>query len=193
MLPGNPAGIKFYEMDFKKLKSTVSRNGKVLIRPLKRSDLYQLIKWLKNPEINKFLSSDFSDLDSEKEERWFREMSLSVNDFVFAIETRQEKKYIGNCGLHKINWDEKKADFGIAIGDKNYWGKGYGRDAIGAAIKFAFKKLGLEKIALSVYEYNKRAIKSYTKCGFKKKEILKKDHLYNNIYWDTIIMEIKVE
>ncbi|HHT78916.1 MAG TPA: GNAT family N-acetyltransferase [Actinobacteria bacterium] len=192
-MPGNPTGIKFYEMDFKKLKSTVSRNGKVLIRPLKRSDLYQLIKWLKNPEINKFLSSDFSDLDSEKEERWFREMSLSVNDFVFAIETRQEKKYIGNCGLHKINWGEKKADFGIAIGDKNYWGKGYGRDAIGAAIKFAFKKLGLEKIALSVYEYNKRAIKSYTKCGFKKKEILKKDHLYNNIYWDTIIMEIKVE
>lgn len=193
MLLGNPTGIKFYEMDFKKLKSTVARNGKVLIRPLKRNDLYQLIKWLKDPEVNKFLSSDFSDLDSEKEERWFREMSLSVNDFVFAIETSRGKKYIGDCGLHKINWDEKKADFGIAIGDKNYWGKGYGSDAAGAAIKFAFKKLGLEKITLSVYEYNKRAIKSYIKCGFKEKEVLKKDHLYNNIYWDTIIMEIKVE
>ncbi len=192
MVLNNPKGIKFYEMDFRKLKSTVIRNKKVLIRPLKKNDLYQLIKWLKDPEINKFLSSDFSELDTEKEERWFREMSISVNDFVFAIETQRERKYIGDCGLHKINWDEKKADFGIAIGEKNYWGKGYGSDAAGAVIKFAFMKLGLEKITLSVYEYNKRAIRSYKKCGFKKKEILKKDHLYNNIYWDTIIMEIKV-
>ncbi|MDD3520402.1 MAG: GNAT family protein [Actinomycetota bacterium] len=189
----NPSGIKFYEMDFRKLKSTVIRNKQVLIRPLKKSDLPLLIRWLKDPEVNKFLSSDFSDLDTHKEERWFREMSISVNDFVFAIEAYKEKKHIGDCGLHKINWDKKKADFGIAIGDKNYWGKGYGRDATEATIKFAFKKLGLEKITLSVYEYNKRAIKSYKKCGFKEKEILKKDHLYNHIYWDTIIMELKFE
>ena len=93
----NPSGIKFYEMDFRKLKSTVIRNKQVLIRPLKKSDLPLLIRWLKDPEVNKFLSSDFSDLDTHKEERWFREMSISVNDFVFAIEAYKEKKHIGDC------------------------------------------------------------------------------------------------
>lgn len=191
MMHNIPAGKNFYDLDFKKLKKTIIRNKKVLIRPLGKNDLPWLIKWLKDPEVNKFLSSDFSDLDTEKEEIWFREMSLSVNDFVFAIEIYREEKYIGDCGLHKINWDEKNAEFGIAIGDKNYWGKGYGRDATEAAIKFASRYLGLESIKLSVYEYNKRAIKTYERCGFKEKKILEKDHFYNNIYWDTIIMELK--
>ncbi len=181
---------KFYEMDFKKLKNTLIKKRKVFIRPFKKKDLLILIKWLKDPEVNKFLSSDFSDLDIKKEERWFREMSLSVNDFVFAIDTFKEKKHIGVCGLHKINWQKKKAEFGIAIGNKNYWGKEYGKDATEAIIKFAFKILGLECLTLSVYKYNKRAIKAYMKCGFKIKEILVRDHLYNGIFWDTIIMEL---
>jgi len=185
------SGINFYELDFKRLKNKSILYKSVIIRPLKKKDLALLIKWLKDPEVNMFLSSSFADLDTDKESRWFKEMSFSINDFMFAIETSENKKYIGICGLHKINWDEKKADFGIAIGDKDYWGKGFGSDAIKATTKFAFKTLGLTNTTLSVYEYNKRAIRSYEKCGFKRKDILKKDHLYNNIYWDTLIMELR--
>jgi len=176
------------EENIKNLKKTRIKKGKIILRPVFKKDLEQIMCWLKDPEVNKFLSSDFSDLDLKKEKNWFLTMKTSINDFIFAIEDFQNKKYIGDIGFHRINWDEKTCEFGICIGDKNYWDKGYGTDVVWAAIDFAFKKLNLLKIKLFVYEYNVRAIRAYEKCGFKKKEILIKDHLYENTYWDTIVM-----
>ena len=45
-------------------------------------------------------------------------MRYSISGFIFAIEILNLKKYIGNCGFHKINWDDMSAEFGIVIGDK---------------------------------------------------------------------------
>jgi RimJ/RimL family protein N-acetyltransferase len=176
-------------IDYRKIKKLKLSEGKILIRPVKKSDLPQTIIWLKNPEVNMFLASTFDDLDLKKELDWFTEMNKSLIDFIFAVEDKKNKKYIGNCGLHKVDWENKACEFGIVIGDKEYWGKKFGTDAINAMIKIAFKKLKLIKLKLFVYEYNERAIKAYKKCGFEIKEILKDDHLFNNRYWDTIVME----
>jgi RimJ/RimL family protein N-acetyltransferase len=93
--------------------------------------------------------------------------------------------------LHKIDWLQKTCEFGIFIGDKDYWNKNYGTFATKAIARFVFKKLKFDKIRLQVYEYNHRAIKVYKTCGFVIEEVLKKNHLYNNIYWDTYVMEYK--
>ncbi|MDD5659284.1 MAG: GNAT family protein [Actinomycetota bacterium] len=184
--------IKNY-IDYRAVKKLKIYEGKVVIRPLTKNDLAQTIKWLKDPEVNKFLTNDFNKLTLEQETGWLKEMNGSLIDFVFAIDDKKSKKYIGNCGIHKVNWENKTCEFGIVIGDKNYWEKKFGSDAIKAAIKFAFDKLNLLKIKLYVYEYNTRAINAYKKHGFEVKEILIKDHLYKNFYWNTLVMEIKKE
>jgi len=180
-------------IDYRAVKKLKIYEGKILIRPILKKDLPQTIKWLKDPEVNKFLASDFKDLTLEKELDWLREMNSSLIDFVFAIDERKSKKYIGNCGMHKVDWENKTCEFGIVIGDKDYWGKKFGSDTINAIIRFVFDKLNLLKIKLFVYEYNSRAIKAYKKHGFTVKEILIKDHLYENFYWNTLVMEIKKE
>ncbi|MCE5328842.1 GNAT family N-acetyltransferase [bacterium] len=180
-------------IDYKAVKKLKIYEGKVLIRPLTKNDLTQTIKWLKDPEVNKFLANDFSDLTLEEELNWLKEMNSSLIDFIFAIDDRKLKKYIGNCGMHKVDWENKTCEFGIVIGDKNYWEKKFGSDTINAIIRFAFCKLNLLKIKLFVYEYNTRAINAYKKCGFIIKETLIKDHLYENFYWNTLVMEIKRE
>jgi RimJ/RimL family protein N-acetyltransferase len=176
-------------IDYRALKKIRLAEGKILIRPLKKDDLPQTIIWLKDPEINKFLTSSFDDLDLKKEFDWLNEMNNSLIDFVFAAEDKINKRYIGNCALHKVDWEKRTCEFGIVIGDKEYWGKKFGTDIINGIIKIAFKKLKLIKIKLFVYEYNERAINAYKKCGFEVKEILKGDHLFGNHYWDTIVME----
>jgi len=177
-------------IDYRAIKKLKISEGKILIRPLTKNDLPQTISWLKDPQIHKFLASNFEDITFEKELEWLKEMHSSLIDFVFAIEDKKLKKYIGNCGLHKIDWENKACEFGIIIGDKNYWGRNFGTDTIKAAMRLAFKKLNLLKMKLFVYEYNDRAISAYKKCGFKVKEILIRDHLFENYCWDTLVMEI---
>jgi len=176
-------------IDYRAIKKLKLSEGKILIRPLKKNDLSQTIIWLKDPEINKFLAATFEDLDLKKELDWLSEMNNSLIDFIFAVEDKKNKRYIGNCGLHKVDWGNKTCEFGVVIGDKEYWGKKFGTDIINGIAKIAFKKLKLIKIKLFVYEYNERAISAYKKCGFEVRDILKGDHLFENCCWDTIVME----
>lgn len=138
-----------------------------------------------------YLSHNFKDYTEEQELKWFEFISSSKNDIVFAIEDKDTGRYIGNCALHKINWDGKSCELGIFIGEKNYWNKGFGSDAVRSIIKFAFRHLNIASIRLDVYRYNRRAIKVYKKCGFKLIKIERKNHFYNGKYWDTLIMEIR--
>ncbi|MHB1346374.1 MAG: GNAT family N-acetyltransferase [Candidatus Humimicrobiaceae bacterium] len=176
-------------IDYKAIKKIKQSEGQILIRPLTKDDLEQTIIWLKDPQINKFLAATFEDLDLKKELDWLSEMNGSLIDFIFAVEDKKSKRYIGNCGLHKVSWENKTCEFGILIGEKEYWGKAFGTDTINCILKIAFNKLNMRNIKLFVYEYNERAINAYKKCGFTVKEILKDDHLYADRYWDTIVME----
>ena len=57
--------------------------------------------------------------------------------------------------------------FGIFIGDAGYWNKGIGTEAASLCLDFAFNVLNMHTVYLYVYDYNKRAIASYKKIGFK--------------------------
>jgi len=147
--------------------------------------------WLKDPSVNMYLSHNFCDYTEEQELKWFKFVHSSNNDVVFAIDDKNNNLYIGNCALHKIQWDKKGCELGIFIGEKKYWNKGYGSDAVESIIKFAFNKLRLEIIKLDVYRYNRRAIKVYKNCGFQLTKIERKSHFYNGKYWDTLLMELR--
>ena len=76
------------------------------------------------------------------------------------------------------------------IGDKNYWGKGYGYDALKTLIDFIFNECNMEKVKLSVYEFNTRAVACYKKLGFKEEGRLKKELYREGKYGDVILMAV---
>lgn len=83
----------------------------------------------------------------------------------FAIETL-DGKYIGNCGYYNVDNLRKEAEIGIIIGDREYWGKGYGSDALATLVRHIFEDVGLERIRLLTLNSNIRAQRSFEKCGF---------------------------
>lgn len=82
---------------------------------------------------------------------------------------------------------------GIFIGDKKYWGKGYGTDAMRVLVKFIFEQMNIHKVKLNVYSFNERAIKSYEKCGFKVEGVLRQEIFRDGRYYDEIIMGLLKE
>jgi RimJ/RimL family protein N-acetyltransferase len=92
----------------------------------------------------------------------------------FAIETK-EGKHIGNCTYYGIDSDKGEAELGIMIGDRDYWDKGYGADAVSALLEYVFEKTKLNRLYLKTLVNNKRAQNCFAKCGFTPYGHLKKD------------------
>lgn len=84
----------------------------------------------------------------------------------FSIHSLEDDQVIGFVELDGLNFTGGDGWVGIGIGERDFWGKGYGTDAMRVLLRFAFEELNLNRVSLNVFEYNERAIKSYQKIGF---------------------------
>jgi RimJ/RimL family protein N-acetyltransferase len=165
---------------------------RIRLRALKRDDLPLFVAWLNDPEVTEGLMHylPFSD---EDEEEWFdgmRKKPLEERPLVIEIPTDEGWEPIGNCGIFGINWRIRMAEFGIVIGAKQHWNKGYGTDALATIIKHGFDTLNLNRISLRVFENNPRAIRSYEKAGLVNEGRLRQGHFQNGKYEDVLLMSI---
>ncbi len=164
------------------------KGKKVILRPLnKETDLENCVRWMNDKEVIQYIYL-FLPMSFQQEEEWFDGLAKRKDDIQLAIETLNGN-YIGNISMG-ISWKDRVAGIGITIGEKEYWGKSYGTDAIMLLLEYAFNSLNLRKICLSVLNFNKRAQRVYEKCGFKKEGCLK-EHVYKNgKYVDLIDMAV---
>ena len=83
----------------------------------------------------------------------------------YAIETL-DGKHIGNCTYYNLDERKGEAELGILIGERAFWDKGYGADAVITLVNQSFEKANLKRIYLHTLEWNVRAKKCFQKCGF---------------------------
>lgn len=108
----------------------------------------------------------------------------------FSIHSLEDDKIIGFIDLDGLNWSSGDGWIGIGIGERDYWGKGYGTDAIRILLRYAFEDLNLNRVSLNVFEYNERAIKSYEKIGFQVEGRQRQALNRFDRRWDLIFMGI---
>jgi ribosomal-protein-alanine N-acetyltransferase len=135
----------------------------------------QYLSWLNDDEVNRYLESGFVQHDM-KSLIDFVKGYLSNNKALFlAIRLLENNKHIGNVKIDKINPIHKTGEYGILMGERSEWGKGYAKEASLAIIQLAFEKLGLQKINLGVISSNLVALELYKKMGFTIEGILRKN------------------
>lgn len=86
--------------------------------------------------------------------------------FGFCLRTLADDKLIGVCWLG-ANWVHRDAWLAIGMGERDFWGKGYGTDGMRVLLRFAFQELQLHRVTLNTFGNNVRAIRSYEKAGFR--------------------------
>ena len=117
-------------------------------------------------------------------------MNESENNILFAIIDKSSNTHIGNIKLGDIHPVHKYADIGLIIGNKNYWGKGIGTEAIKLVSQYAFENLNLMKVIAGIYENNVGSIKAFKKCGFKEAYVKKDTYFFENKFIDAIYFEL---
>ena len=160
----------------------------VRLRAITREDLPRYVRWIADPEVIRFLNF-FRPIPLEAEERWFESLIGDESQHVFSIETL-EGQHIGGTGLHSIHWRYRHAEVGIFIGEKEYWGSGYGSEALRLMLAFAFGQLNLNRVYLHVQADNERAVRAYRKCGFVQEGLLRQAVYKDGEYSDVLLMSI---
>lgn len=122
------------------------------------------LSWLNDAEVNVHLVT--KENYSMEDLHHFVKKNICDDIFFWAIFVKENNCHIGNIKIDKINRVKLDGEYGIMIGDKSEWGKGYGEEASKMVINYCFRKLGLRSINLGVDRNNLSAVKLYKKLGF---------------------------
>ncbi|UTR07328.1 GNAT family N-acetyltransferase [Alkalihalobacillus sp. LMS6] len=104
----------------------------------------------------------------------------------YIIEQMGDCVAIGVTALIGIDTKNRNAECILDIGEKSYWGKGYGTEALSILLSYAFLELNLHRVSLRVFSTNERAIHVYEKVGFVQ-EGRSKEAIFRNGEWIDII------
>jgi len=165
---------------------------KVRLRAYRKEDIPQALEFMNDPEVKANLVIGIPlPFKLEEEEKWYESVSAAKpENYSFAIETLEDPRYIGGCGLNRIDWKNRVAQVGIFIGLELFRGQGYGTDAMNVLVKFIFDEMNMNKARLEVFAFNPRAIRSYEKCGFVKEGVMRQELYREGKYHDIIAMGI---
>lgn len=122
------------------------------------------LAWLNDPEVYRFLESGGG--YSMQSLNNYIQSTISNGIFFWAICLKKESKHIGNIKIDPISFRHKRGEYGVLIGDKSEWGKGFAKEASILVINFCFDVLQLRKITLGVVSHNTSAVNLYEKMGF---------------------------
>ncbi len=164
----------------------------VRLRGVERADLASFQSWLNDPEVTDGLAT-YLPLSMIDEEQWLDKMSqLPPEEKPLAIELNEGPNWrlIGNSGFFNVEWVNRCAEFGLFIGDKSVWNKGYGRETVQLLLKHGFETLNLHRIYLRVYSTNPRARRSYEKVGFVLEGTMREAVYRHGRYADVHIMSV---
>ncbi len=169
----------------------IIRGEQVYLRPSEREDLPNFVRWLNDAEVAHNLALR-APMSMAMEEAWFESMlpRQGTTDYHFVVCLLADDRPIGTVGLHKVDRDNGSAEFGIAIGEKAEWGKGYAADALRAICDFGFGELRLERISLEFYAGNDRGRRAYEKAGFAHEGVMRRARYHHGEYVDVHLMSM---
>jgi len=160
------------------------------LRVLNRDDLPDLGVWMNDRAVTHYLYRGFFPVHLEIMEQNYAAMVNNPHEEEVAICAYPENNLIGVGGLHGINHLAHSAELRILLGDKNFWGRGYGTEATQLILAWAFEILNLHKVWLGVNAAQSNAIRLYEKVGFIREGILRDEVWRNGRYYDAIRMSI---
>lgn len=164
---------------------------RLYLRPLLKSDITErYLSWLNDAAVTRYIETGLFPVTKKDLEEFYKKIKVSKTDIMFAIIDKEHDLHIGNIKVGGINWVHRFADLGIMIGDKAYWGKGYGEEACRLLLRYAFNRLNLNKVTLGSYSTNLAALKTYKKVGFKIEGRIKKLLSIDGKYVDHVLMGI---
>lgn len=164
-------------------------SARLVLRRLSGEDVGpRYVRWMNDPDVNRYLESRFSSHDEESLMAFVETTDRDPLSHAFAIVVRDGEDHIGNIKVGPVDVHHRRADVGLLIGEKAVWGKGYASEAIDCLARWAFAELGLRKLTAGAYASNQGSVRAFTSAGFETEGILRAHFLSDGRAEDAILM-----
>ena len=158
----------------------------IYLRSLSLKDVTKdYLKWLQDKDVNFFLETRHEIQNLSKIKNYVTSCNNSNTSYLFGIFTDLDV-HIGNIKLGPIKEIHSIASISIFLGNKNYWGKGIGPEAIKILANFSFKELNLNKLIAGMYANNLHSLKAFEIVGFRKEGLRKKHYKLESNFIDIV-------
>jgi RimJ/RimL family protein N-acetyltransferase len=147
-------------------------------------------EWYGDPEIWRLTSWTAAPLSPSAVERLFQDREQYEKDDSFALHLRDDDEPIGIVSLMNVSEANASAELSIIVGHSEDRHHGYGAEAIAVLLDYAFGERGLNRVGLSVFEFNEDAIAAYKKLGFREEGRLRGALRRDDVFHDAILMSI---
>ena len=163
----------------------------IIIRKSTFDDCEIFTKWEQQDYIKEFLTIN-EERTYEEVVREFLDREKDPSDEQYTI-ILKDKGPIGRVYLSKISRESDSLDLTrIYIGEKQYLGKGYGRESMVLLLDYCFNDLEMERVSLDHYTGN-TAASMYLNLGFKYEGIMRNAAKRDNDYYDLHLMSMLKE
>jgi RimJ/RimL family protein N-acetyltransferase len=162
----------------------------VVLRRHSPENLRAFMRWYSDVEVARLTRYVAKPLSPPEIQRFFFGRILGPDFLAMAIHLAEGDRLIGTCAFSQLDGENGSALYHITIGERDAWGRGFGTEATELMLGHAFERLGLHRVALTVFEFNTRAIASYEKCGFVVEGRARDAILRDGRFWDEIHMSI---
>ena len=159
---------------------------RTIIRPLEPGDLDTLYTWYLDTEFTWWLSGNWPErmlMRREDIEQFF----YTEDPFRYAV-LDNTGDFIGTIGFDQHNIPARSVRLFLGIGDKTYWNRGYGTDALVTFCRFLFEQWNFHRLSLDTWAGNLRALRCYEKAGFRREGVLRDAFYMNGNYCDGIVL-----
>ena len=142
--------------------------NKIDFRLLTPSDVtFTYVNGLNDTAINQYMGNSRLKVQTfESVQDYIRLNQQNENDYLFGIFVALE--LIGTVRLHDINQNTKVGQVGIALFDKNFWGKGIGISALNWLSQKAWNDMNLKKLVAGIHRKNQPSRKIFSAAGYVK-------------------------
>lgn len=176
-------------ISFKQMKAKILETERLFLRPLSLEHHTQdYVDWLNDEEVYRYLETGGNyTLTMLKD---YLDDVINKDIYFWGIHLKSNNLHIGNIKIDPINARHGFAEYGIMMGRRSEWGKGYAKEATLKIIDYCFSELKLRKITLGVVRDNKNAFNLYKHIGFKIEGIYRKHGYYSAKYCDIVRMAL---
>jgi len=141
---------------------------RVFLRRLTLADISQTyVDWLNDSEVNHFLDIKHTRQTLATVSAYIQSYEQAKDRLLLGVFDIASNEHIGNITFSWIDWLHDTGVIGIAIGNKAYWGKGYGSEALSLSVEFAFNKLKLHRLEAGISSLKVPSQRLFEKVGFR--------------------------
>jgi [ribosomal protein S5]-alanine N-acetyltransferase len=162
---------------------------RITIGPLVPEDFGPLFCWVNDVAAAR-LDCAYRPVDVMAHQQWWDGLAKDTSKIVFAVRKTTEPAIIGYVQISGINSVHRSAELGIRIGAESNRGQGFGKEALALALDFCWSHLNLNRVQLTVFKHNGRAMAAYRSVGFKKEGVLRKAAFINGDWVDIVLMAL---